>query len=90
MRLGRRGRHPQFRDLTGERFGRLVVEGEAPSVTGASRWRCRCDCGGACVVAGGWLRHEQRRFERGERKVEVCCPECSPRAVWIRARGAAQ
>lgn len=30
------------RDLTGQRFGRLVA---AEPVAGGGRWLCRCDCG---------------------------------------------
>jgi len=33
-------------DLTGQRFERLVVIGEAPHEVGKhARWRCKCDCG---------------------------------------------
>ena len=33
-------------DLTGKRFGRLVVLGPAPKTAESARqWRCRCDCG---------------------------------------------
>lgn len=33
-------------DLTGKRFGRLTVMGQAaPSPSGKVRWRCLCDCG---------------------------------------------
>lgn len=32
-------------DLTGRRFGRLVVEKEIESQTPQRRWLCRCDCG---------------------------------------------
>lgn len=37
----------KIKDITGKRFGRLVVEGIAPerSRTGKVLWRCRCDCG---------------------------------------------
>lgn len=31
--------------LTGQRFGRLEVIGEAPRQNGQSMWTCRCDCG---------------------------------------------
>lgn len=45
-------------DLTGQRFGRLVVESEAvPSIYRTSKrlvkkrkWMCLCDCGNRCVV----------------------------------------
>lgn len=37
-------------DLTGQRFGRLVVlNRETPRGTNAS-WRCKCDCGNEVVV----------------------------------------
>ncbi len=47
----------RFIDLTGQRFGRLVVEGFA----GADKkrnalWNCKCDCGQRRVVAGNNLR----------------------------------
>jgi hypothetical protein len=49
-------------DLTGRRFGRLVVLGRAPSKRRAdgtawqARWLCRCDCGGENTVLGNELR----------------------------------
>ena len=45
-------------DLTGQRFGRLVVlERAENSVAGKTRWVCRCDCGGHVVAAGGNLKN---------------------------------
>lgn len=44
------------KDLTGQRFGRLVVLGEegepyrSPTGKPTRRWRCRCDCGKEIVV----------------------------------------
>ena len=36
----------KFQDLTGQRFGRLVVLKRAEnSKNGATRWHCQCDCG---------------------------------------------
>ena len=58
-------------DLTGMRFGRLVVVSRAGSnAKGNALWRCRCDCGKETVVVGyslnggrskscGCLHHEQ-------------------------------
>ena len=46
-------------DLTGQRFGRLVVVGRAdPPVNkrGNARWHCHCDCGRECDVIGSCLR----------------------------------
>jgi hypothetical protein len=49
-------------DLTGKRFGRLVVSGMAEArPAGAVAWVCRCDCGGEKTVAGGNLKSGQTR-----------------------------
>ena len=37
-------------DLTGRRFGRLVVVEKAASLNGRTRWLCKCDCGKECIV----------------------------------------
>lgn len=53
------GRH--VIDLTGQRFGRLVVIGRADPPAdnqGAARWHCRCDCGNETDVVGYSLRRE--------------------------------
>ena len=40
-----------FKDLTGQRFGRLVVLYRAPKGnTKHVRWYCKCDCGTECIV----------------------------------------
>jgi hypothetical protein len=38
--------------LTGQRFGRLLVLEESGKVGRAIAWRCRCDCGAEPVVVG--------------------------------------
>lgn len=47
------------RDLTGQRFGRLVVIGPAePKMEGGQRrrmWECRCDCGNIRITKGSNL-----------------------------------
>lgn len=63
------------RDLTDQRFTKLVVQSRAPthytpSGQAKSRWNCRCDCGQVVVVIGQDLRRghttscgcEQRRI----------------------------
>ena len=35
---------------TGQRFGRLVVIEQAPTIAHRQRWRCQCDCGGTATV----------------------------------------
>lgn len=46
-----------FNDLTGRRFGRLVVQEIHPerSAAGKVRWICQCDCGGTSVVQSDHL-----------------------------------
>jgi hypothetical protein len=52
---------PKLIDLTGERFGRLIVmqfNHSARTRSSSSRpyWRCRCDCGNIKIVAGHHLK----------------------------------
>ena len=44
------------KDLTGQRFGRLIVIREAGRKCGYVAWLCRCDCGGEVVVTSSHLR----------------------------------
>jgi hypothetical protein len=44
-------------DLTGQRFGRLVVIERAENIGNVPRWRCICDCGNESVVRGACLRN---------------------------------
>ena len=39
-------------DLTGKRFGRLVVLNEAERQNGHVMWRCLCDCGNEITTKG--------------------------------------
>lgn len=44
------------KDLTGQRFGRLVVvQRDGTSKHGATTWLCQCDCGKTCVEPMYWL-----------------------------------
>lgn len=52
-------------DLTGKRFGRLIVLGYSHSEKFRPRWRCRCDCGNEVIVAANQL-------ERGKTKSCGC------------------
>jgi hypothetical protein len=46
-----------MKDLTGQRYGRLVVlEFAGQGANWNSKWRCRCDCGGYSVAYGNNLR----------------------------------
>ena len=43
-------------NLTGKRFGRLLVIGKSESKNGMATWLCKCDCGNEKVVCGNELR----------------------------------
>lgn len=73
-------------DLTGQRFGRLVVEGFShKGKDGHSMWKCRCECGNIKVINGtslkygrskscGCLHNEllsDRNFKHGERHTRL-------------------
>lgn len=48
---------PPFIDLTGQRFGRLIVAQRAPNdAQRLVRWSCRCDCGATTTQRGSSLR----------------------------------
>lgn len=49
------------KDLTGQRFGRLVVIGYAGSSNGRAMWHCLCDCGNETTVYGYSLRRGNTR-----------------------------
>ena len=40
-------------DLTGKKFGKLVVIGKAPTVRRRSMWYCQCECGSPVKVVRG-------------------------------------
>jgi hypothetical protein len=44
-----------FKNMTGERYGRLLVVGYCGRAPGGARWLCRCDCGRETVVRRGSL-----------------------------------
>jgi len=62
-------------DLTGQRFGRLVVEKFHQLDKGRAVWTCKCDCGNSAIVQAGRLRGQRtqscgclRREKSAERK----------------------
>lgn len=44
-------------DITGQRFGKLVVENFAYTKNNRAYWNCICDCGNHCVKMGKYLRN---------------------------------
>lgn len=45
----------RLRDLTGVRFGKLVVLHRAGTIGSKTRWLCRCDCGGSITTLAASL-----------------------------------
>lgn len=43
-------------NLTGQRFGQLVVLGPAENIGNRTAWRCQCDCGRTITARTGHLR----------------------------------
>lgn len=53
---------PKKLNLKGIRFGRLIALSEAGRAPGRSiLWKCKCDCGGECVVPSNSLRCENTK-----------------------------
>lgn len=48
-------------DLTGKRFGRLLVIKREGKIGAHAAWRCICDCGNETIVRGDHLRHNKTR-----------------------------
>jgi hypothetical protein len=49
-----------LKDMTGRRFGRLVVTGRGPDDKREARWHVRCDCGNLALERGSRLRSGRR------------------------------
>lgn len=67
----------RFQDITGQRFGNLVVlrhHSRARQKDGASfnRWECQCDCGNVIVVRGEYVKYAHGRVKRR------LCKSCTP------------
>ena len=59
-------------DLTGERFGKLVVREKLPPTSDRrTRWLCDCDCGNTCVVLSYALRKKGQQSCGCERIKDV-------------------
>lgn len=52
---------PPFVSLAGQRFSRLRVIAQAPTVAGRIHWRVACDCGASAIVRGDHLRNGHTR-----------------------------
>ena len=49
-----------FQDLTGKRFGNLVVQGLEGMYNHYNKWYCLCDCGETNIVRGSYLKSGRR------------------------------
>lgn len=52
---------PKRIDITGQRFGRLVVLEPSHIKDGKWWWRCQCDCGRETTTSGKYLRNGQTK-----------------------------
>lgn len=51
-----------FKDMSGQRFTRLIVTARAGSDSnGNARWHCQCDCGNTTISSGFTLRNGQAK-----------------------------
>lgn len=76
-------------DLTGQRFGRLVVIERAPNRGQKTFWLCQCDCGNMHEVQSGYLKrttkpirscgclYDERRVDRTS--AEPACQRPTPK-----------
>lgn len=46
----------EFKDLTGQRFGRLTVIEKAKNIGEYTTWKCKCDCGNMLITRGNSLK----------------------------------
>ena len=46
----------KFQDLTGQKFGRLVVLSRSETKNKRTMWLCECDCGNQCIVRADALK----------------------------------
>jgi hypothetical protein len=50
-----------LKDLTGQRFGKLLVKSYAGYLSGSAGWLCECDCGRTKVIRSAGLRAGRSR-----------------------------
>ena len=68
-------------DLTGRRFGKLLVQhrDKSPNADEHAYWRCRCDCGGTTLTSGVSLLSGTRSCKP--------CSQIPKNAVWQQVYG---
>lgn len=83
-------------NLVGQKFERLTVLREAPSIGGRSAWECRCDCGTVKIIKTEELRsggtkscgcwNQEQRSLRAEnmysKRIKYSATEATAHRVW--------
>lgn len=78
MELIRQRSDEKIEDLTGKRFGKLVVLEKYGHKGRCITWKCQCDCGNETVVFGGALRDGKTkscgclRHQESSRIIDMC------------------
>src|ERR1035437_5670384 len=67
---------PSFKDLSGNRYGRLLVTTQAPTGKRGTVWSCLCDCGNRKDIAGQNLTSGSRTSSCGSLSKEVHANRC--------------
>jgi hypothetical protein len=67
---------PRVQDITGVRFGMLVVQARAGSIGKRAAWLCKCDCGRTSTTLGKYL-HSGETTSCGCRKRAVLGESCT-------------
>lgn len=75
-------------DLTGQRFGRLVVVARTENRSGRTHWKCQCDCGNDAIVAAYRLTGPQRTQSCGCLTREATAKRCTTHGAAHRDRRA--
>jgi hypothetical protein len=52
---------PNFENLEGQRFGKLLVIDRAENIKGRTAWLCACDCGKETIVLGKQLKNKMAK-----------------------------
>lgn len=50
-----------FKDILGQKIGRLLVVSKAQSRHKRAYWNCECDCGNFCIAMGKYLRQHKKQ-----------------------------
>lgn len=51
MRSRNISQHPSFKNLTGQKFGKLTIQNHVGFHNGRTFWKCSCECGTMCEVS---------------------------------------